>query len=120
MKLKIRSVLAGTVCGAFCLLSARANALPVPQSAEEKFEISVPASVHAGAITGRAFVVVSTKDKPEPRLVAGSWGDSGPLYGVDVNALAPGQAAVIDASTFGAPGHSLREIPQAITTCKRS
>ena len=43
--------------------------------------------------------------------MAGSWGDSGPLFGVDVNALAPEQTAVIDASTPGAPVRSLREIP---------
>jgi hypothetical protein len=76
-----------------------------------KFEISFPASAHAGPITGRVFVVITKTDKPEPRMVAGSWGDSGPLYGVDVNALGAEQAAVIDGDTFGAPVHSLREIP---------
>src|SRR5207244_338662 len=45
------------------------------------------------------------------RLVAGSWGDSGPLFGVDVNKLAADETAVIDESTFGAPVHSLRDIP---------
>jgi hypothetical protein len=76
-----------------------------------KFEISFPAGAHAGPITGRVFLVLTKTDKPEPRMVAGSWGDSGPLYGVDVNALGAEQAAVIDGDTFGAPVHSLREIP---------
>ena len=35
----------------------------------------------------------------------------GPLFGLDVNKLEPEQTAVIDGSTFGAPVHSLRDIP---------
>ena len=34
---------------------------------------------------GAGYVVITKTDTPEPRLVAGSWGDSGPLFGVDVN-----------------------------------
>jgi Putative esterase len=99
------------MCAAAFLLSARAMAAPLPQAAGGKFEVSFPAAAHAGAITGRLFVVVSTKDKPEPRLEAGSWGDSGPFFGVDVNAWAPEQSAVIDLSTPGSPVRNLGEIP---------
>ena len=98
-------------CAAVFLLAAHRKAAPSPEAAGTKFEVSFPESAHAGAITGRVFVVVSTKDKPEPRLQAGSWGDSGPFFGVDVNALAPEHAAVIEASTPGSPVRSLREIP---------
>jgi hypothetical protein len=111
MKLNMRMSVRGMACAAVFLLAARANAAPRPQAAGTKFEVSFAESAHAGAITGRVFVVVSTKDKPEPRLQAGSWGDSGPFFGVDVNALAPEHAAVIDASTPGSPVRSLREIP---------
>ncbi len=76
-----------------------------------KFEVSFPAAVHGRAITGRVFVVIGTTSNPEPRLVAGSLGDSGPLFGVDVIELRPQQAAVIDESTLGAPVRGLREIP---------
>lgn len=104
MRLKARGMGGAAVCSLIFLLAAS-------HAESETFEISFPASVHAGAITGRAFVVISAKDQPEPRLAAGSWGDSGPLFGVDVNALAPGQAALIDANTPGAPVATLREIP---------
>jgi hypothetical protein len=107
----MRMVLSAVMCAAPFALSARAIPALWPQAAGGKFEVSFPASTHAGAITGRVFVVVSTKDKPEPRLQAGSFGDSGPFFGVDVNALAPEQPAVIDASTPGSPPRSLREIP---------
>ena len=96
-------------CAAMLSLAVGAGALP--QAGGGKFEVSFPAAAHAGAITGRVFVVVSTSEQPEPRLQAGSWGDAGPFFGVDVNALAAGQSAVIDASTLGSPVKSLREIP---------
>ena len=104
MRIRAREILSWMGSVALLLLAAGAQAA-------EKFEISFPTAVHAGAITGRGFVVITKTDTPEPRLVAGSWGDSGPLFGVDVAALAPGQAAVIDESTFGSPVHRLRDIP---------
>lgn len=103
MRTCLGEVLSAVGCVVFFLFSADAQAA-------QKFEISFPATVHAGPVTGRAFVVITKTDTPEPRLVAGSWGDSGPLFGVDVNKLAPEQAVVIDESTFGAPVHSLRDI----------
>src|SRR6266566_1469945 len=104
MRMRARDLFVGIGCVASLWLSASAQAA-------EKFEISFPASVHAGPITGRALVVITKTDTPEPRLVAGSWGDSGPLFGADVNKLAPDETAVIDESTFGAPVHGLRDIP---------
>jgi hypothetical protein len=101
----------GMACAAVFLLAAHRKAAPSPEAAGTKFEVSFPASAHAGAITGRVFVVVSRRDKPEPRLEVGSWGDSGPFFGVDVNALAPDETAVIDQSTPGSPVGSLGEIP---------
>src|SRR5579864_2633141 len=111
MRMRMRMRMSGMACAAVFLLARGANAAPVPQAAGGKFEVSFPASVHAGSITGRVFVVISSTDKLEPRLVAGSPADGGVLFGVDVNALAAGQSAVIDGSTFGAPVHSLRDIP---------
>src|SRR5579862_2031490 len=111
MKLKMRMGVSGMLCATFTLLATCASAAPLPQAADTKFEVSFPASVHACAITGRVFVVVSTTDKPEPRLQAGSLGDAGPFFGADVNALAAEKSAVIDASTPGSPVKSLRDVP---------
>jgi len=109
LNMRIRASRIG--CAAVFLLAARANRAPSAQAASTKFEVSFPASARAGAITGRVFVVVSQKDTPEPRLEAGSWGDSGSLFGADVTALAPDESAVIDRSTPGSPLRSLGEIP---------
>lgn len=111
MKLNLRPVLSAAACvTAFCL-PVRVQAAPVPQGAGPKFEVSFPASAHAGTVTGRVFVMISTMDKPEPRMLAGGWWESGSLYGVDVEGLKPEQAAVVDANTFGVSKHSLRDIP---------
>ena len=77
----------------------------------QKFEISFPASAHAGAITGRVFVVLAKREQPEPMRQAGSWTGQAPFFGLDVDALAPGQSAVIDARTPGFPASSLRDVP---------
>jgi hypothetical protein len=76
-----------------------------------KFEVSFPASLHAQPITGRVFVAITRDKDKEPRLQVGSWGDTPPLFGADVNQLQPGEAVVIDANTLGYPVQSLREIP---------
>ncbi len=84
---------------------------PGQQGPEFRFEISFPAAMRAEPITGRVFVMISRSDETEPRLQAGSWRNSIPIFGVDVDQLQPGEAAVIDAATLGYPPHSLRDIP---------
>jgi len=81
------------------------------QNSGPRFKVSFPASAHAEPMTGRVFVMISNKDRPEPRLQAGSWGDTSPLFGVDVEQLKPGQAAVNDGTTLGYPPASLADIP---------
>jgi hypothetical protein len=76
-----------------------------------RFKISFPAAAHAAPITGRVFVVISRREKPEPRFQAGSWGDTPPLFGADVVQLKPGQATWIDGKTLGYPPTSLADIP---------
>jgi len=78
-------------------------------AAGTRFEISFPAAAHAGPITGRVYLMISSKSDPEPRLQIGRIG--APFFGRDVEKLAPGQAAMIDASDLGSPVLSLSEIP---------
>ncbi|HEV2351213.1 MAG TPA: alpha/beta hydrolase-fold protein [Terriglobia bacterium] len=75
------------------------------------FEISFPASVHPQSITGRVFVIVSTEKNPEPRIQAGFWGDTAPIFGTDVAQLKPVETAIINSETLGYPPASLRDIP---------
>jgi len=79
--------------------------------ADLMFEISYPESVGAEAVTGRVFVMISRHDNREPRLQAGSWGNSVPFFGLDIHDLRPGETTVIDDTALGYPLVSLRDIP---------
>ncbi|MFC1629595.1 hypothetical protein ACFL3H_10875, partial [Gemmatimonadota bacterium] len=75
---------------------------------EMRFEISFPVSVSSEPVNGRAFLILSDDDSSEPRLQVSRRGT--PFFGVDVDALRPGEAAVIDALTLGAPVESLQDL----------
>lgn len=93
---------------AVCLLLGTAgNVL----AADARFEISYPASLDQGPITGRVFVMVSKNNRVEPRLQAGSYNASVPFYGLDVQAIKPGDNAIIDTSVLGYPVESLSQLP---------
>jgi hypothetical protein len=77
--------------------------------ADTRFEISYPAAANAGPVTGRVYVMISRTSQVEPRLQVGRVGV--PFFGRDVQKLAPGQSAVIDASDLGTPVESLKDLP---------
>jgi hypothetical protein len=81
-------------------------ALAVPSCAATRFEISFPASVHAGPMTGRVFLIVAREPGTEPRLQPPV-----ELLGVDMRAAKPDEPAVIDGGTLGYPYRSLAEVP---------
>ncbi len=80
-------------------------------AADARFEISYPATLDKGPITGRVFVMISKNNRVEPRLQAGSYNASVPFYGLDVNTLKPDANAVIDPSALGYPVESLNQLP---------
>ena len=88
---------------AFGLLATAAFA------ADTRFEISYPASVKSGPLTGRVFIMISRTADREPRLEIGRVGV--PFFGRDFEKLAPGQSAVIDATDLGTPVESITQIP---------
>ncbi|HMD99234.1 MAG TPA: alpha/beta hydrolase-fold protein [Terriglobia bacterium] len=93
------------------LLAMPASAWPRTPESNLRFQVSFPSSVHADPITGRVFVMISKTGGREPRLEAGFWGDTAPLFGVDVEQLKPGDTALIDGSTLGYPPRRLADIP---------
>lgn len=100
-----------------CLAALAVLLVPIAAGAQKaavrpagtRVEISFPATAHAQPITGRVFFMLSRTDEREPRLQVGRTGV--PFFGRDVVKLAPGQAAVIDATDLGSPVESLRDIP---------
>jgi len=101
---------------ALALLAARAAAgdplapPPSPPPEATRIEVVVPGAVRAEPLTGRVFVFLAADSTREPRLQAGGM-VSVPFFGVDVEHLAPGTPAVVDARTHGYPIHSLASLP---------
>lgn len=98
--------LGATLALAGALLGAAA-----PAARAQTFRLSYPASVHAGPITGRAYLFIARTNESEPRRQSGASRTSEPFFGVDVEALAPGQAVTFDKSVLGFPVASLDRLP---------
>jgi hypothetical protein len=78
-------------------------------SAQPVFNITFSQEAHSEPITGRAYVMISRDDEREPRLRIGTRGV--PFFGKDIEAVNPGEAAVIDNEVMGYPVKSLQELP---------
>ena len=95
-----RSILSGLRLAAGVLLAAVASPRSAPAQAH-RFEVTVPAAAHPGALTGRLVLVVARRADPEPRFTISPSGPA--LFGVDLDQLAPGRPAVIDGASLGYP-----------------
>jgi hypothetical protein len=79
--------------------------------ATTRFEIFFPKEVNATPLDGHIVLVLANNDNDEPRYqVSFMTAKSQQMFGIDVDALAPGSSAVIDASTLGYPADSLNDI----------
>ena len=77
----------------------------------QRFEIAVSPSARAEPVTGRVYVAISRSlGRQTPIEQTGETGV--PLFAVNVSALAPGASAAIDATAFGHPIQSLRDLPR--------
>ncbi len=84
--------------------------LPGPSGkALTKFEIRVPAAVRSEPLTGRVYVIITRDSTREPRAMVGRVGT--PLFGHDVEKLAPGAAAFVDGTDLGTPVFDMADVP---------
>jgi hypothetical protein len=99
------------ICAVLPLLSAAEGLEPLTAQAGSvtRFQVTFPPEAHAGSVTGRVFVMISTTDQREPRLQIGREG--APFFGQDVVALEPGGAGIIDETAVGSPLESLSGLP---------
>jgi hypothetical protein len=104
----VKAGFALAICLALCLPQRAAGQAG---RAVSRFEVSYPASLEAGPVTGRLFVIVTRSNRGEPRLQAGSYGRAVPFFGSDVDAWKAGESAVMDASVPGYPLESLADLP---------
>ncbi len=97
------------------LLSGLAAASPLFAQASgrtgPRFEITFAAAAHPTPITGRVYVAISRTSDAQRTPIAQTGETGVPLFGVNIENVAAGAPIVIDASAFGHPVQSLRDIP---------
>ena len=81
----------------------------------QNFSVSFPATQSKTALDGRVLLILAKNNKPgltspEPRTQVSDGVETAQLFGVDVNGLKPNQVATVDASVFGYPKQSLKDI----------
>jgi len=90
-------------------LIGAANGQPGAPTSGPRIAITFPPAAHAEAVTGRVYVAISRSTDRTPIQQADTNG--APLFGVNVESLAPGAPVIIDSTTLGYPIRSLRDLP---------
>lgn len=98
-------VLVCLVSLAFYLPSVRA----VPM--ETRFSVSFPKAHGDQPIDGRLLLLLSSDPSAEPRMQVDDSPHSQMVFGMDVEAIRPGQPVIMGDSAFGYPIRNLRDVP---------
>lgn len=96
-------------------LTALAPVLAAQQSkapnAGASFAVSFPRERSATPLDGRVLLLVSTDSTKEPRFQIVDGPETQLVFGIDVDGLAPGKAAIVSGAAVGYPLKSLRDLP---------
>ena len=84
---------------------------PAAQTGKLKFGISFSAEQNVEPLDGRILLLISTNERSEPRFQISDEPNTGMVFGIDVDGLAPGEDSVLDAGVFGYPLKSIADIP---------
>ena len=101
----IYSTLVCLSCLAFSLPNARA-----PQT-EARFSVSFTKAHGDQPIDGRLLLLLSTDPSAEPRMQIADSPSTQMVFGMDAEAMRPGQPVIVDDSAFGYPVRHLRDVP---------
>lgn len=76
-----------------------------------KFSVSFSEEVNPEAVDGRLLLIIAKRGEREPRFqIDRSW-KTQQVFGVNVDGLQPGEAAVINSKVFGNPAKSIADVP---------
>jgi hypothetical protein len=99
-------------CASPAILSAAQQQLSGVSYDQPRFAISFDSKLSSTPLDGRVYVVIATKNDPEPRTqILEVEVESQQVFGADVDALAPGQDAIIGNSALGYPIPEFRNLP---------
>jgi hypothetical protein len=79
--------------------------------AAQSFSVTFPKEVSAQPLDGRLLLVLSTDPSDEPRNQIDDTVRSQIVFGMTVDGWQPGQTAVVDATAWGYPIRSLKDVP---------
>jgi hypothetical protein len=80
-------------------------------AAAQSFSVTFPKEVIAQPLDGRILLVLSTDPSAEPRNQIDDTPRSQIVFGLTVDGWQPGQPAVVDATAWGYPIGSLKDVP---------
>ena len=78
--------------------------------AQTTFSVKFPAVQSVKPLDGRVLLILAKTSESEPRAQVSDAVETAQLFGIDVDGLQPGQSATIDASAFGYPKQSLKDV----------
>jgi len=76
-----------------------------------RFLVTIPPGRSQASIDGRLLLLLSTDASAEPRMQINDSPRTQMVFGMDVEAMTPGQALTLDAGAFGFPIRRLDEVP---------
>jgi hypothetical protein len=100
-----------TLCLAVVLLAQITARSQSAGPAKLRFSVNFPESAVKEALDGRVLLLISQDNTKEPRFQISEDLSTQQVFGLNVVALRPGQAAIIDAGATGYPLRSLAQVP---------
>ena len=76
-----------------------------------RFAVSFPAERSQAPLDGRLLLMLSNDSSAEPRFQINDGANAQPIFGIEVDSLAPGTDAVFTDTVFGFPLASLADLP---------
>lgn len=84
---------------------------PAPPAVPFRFAISFTKAMSAQAQDGHLILILAKSEKSEPRFLVTEGLKAQPVFGIDVNGMAPGQEVIIDEKSMGFPFASVNDLP---------
>lgn len=87
-----------------------ASPAPAPVIQGSKFSLTIDPAVQSSPYSGRVYVVLSRRERPEPRRSMGSWYNSPTVIAKDLRDVKPGEAFEIGPGTLTFPATQYENI----------
>jgi hypothetical protein len=100
----------GVLLEGFLMFALTAGALHAQQRSSYRFAVSFPSAQSAEPLDGRLLLILSTDPTDEPRLQISNSVRTQMIFGLDVDALKPGQSITFDDAAFGYPVRYLNDV----------